>query len=357
MIEQSCAFVLHFDDVGIGDRAAVGGKGASLGELTRAGIRVPPGYVVSTGAFERFLGGIDPQGSIRAAVKSLAADDLTAISRVSEEIGEQIANAPLPPELQDAILAGYADLCAGESNLAVAVRSSATSEDSSEASFAGLQDTYLWICGGNDVVHAVRRCWASLYSTESISYRLRFKLPEEGLAMGVVVQRMVDSRCSGVMFTRSPLTGDRSVIAIECSWGLGSATVSGEVTPDKYVVSKVTEEIIKRTVSHKTVMHIPDIVAGGVRAEPVPPERRHLACLSEEQIVELARVGKSVEAHYQCPQDIEWAFAPDAGGSERLYMLQSRPETAWASKEGKPTAVPKARAFDHVFEMLGRGKA
>ena len=360
MTGQGSGIVLHFRDIGINDRPTVGGKGASLGELTQVGIRVPPGYVVSIRAFERFLAGIDPQESIRHAIEGLAADDLLAISRVTQGIRERIAAAPMPAELRDAIMAGYAELCADEGDLPVAIRSSATSEDGSEASFAGLQDTYLWIRGGDGVLHAVRDCWASLYSSESVSYRLRLKLPEEGLAMGVVVQRMVNSRCSGVMFTRSPLTGDRSVIAMEGSWGLGSAIVSGEVTPDKYVVNKVTGEIMKRTVSHKSVMHVPDLAAGGVREEPVPAERRDVACLSDEEIVELARVGKAIEGHYRCPQDIEWAFAPDgSGGSGKsLYLLQSRPETIWANKDAKPAATPKARAFDHVFAVLGqRGKA
>ena len=351
MTGQRSGIVLHFRDIGINDRPTVGGKGASLGELTQAGIRVPPGFVVSTRAFERFLAGIDPQGLIRRAIEGLAAEDLSAILNITEGIRERVASAPMPAEIQDAIMAGYADLCAGK-DLPVAVRSSATSEDSGEASFAGLQDTYLWICGGDGVLRAVRDCWASLYSSESVSYRLRLRLPEEGLAMGVVVQRMVNSRCSGVMFTRSPLTGDRSVIVIESSWGLGSAVVSGVVTPDKYVVNKVTSEIVKRTVSHKAVAHVPDLAAGGVREEAVPTERRDVACLGDGQIVELARVGKLVEGHYRCPQDIEWAFAPDGSG-ESLFILQSRPETIWANKEAKPAAAPKARAFEHVFDLLG----
>ena len=349
--------VLPFRDIAIGDRPAVGGKGASLGELTRAGIRVPPGFVVATGAYARFLAGIDPEGRIAGTVQGLAADDVLAISRACEGIRERIATAPMPPDLEEAIARGYAELSAGGGGDAVAVRSSATSEDSSEASFAGLQDTYLWVRGEAEVLRAVRNCWASLYSAESVSYRLNRKLPEEGLAMGVVVQRMVESRCSGVMFTRSPLTGDRSVIAVEGSWGLGSAVVSGEVTPDKYVINKVTGEIVRRTVSHKTVMHVPDHRAGGVREEPVPLERRDAACLADDEIAELAETGKRVEKHYGCPQDIEWAFAPD-GGTERLFLLQSRPETIWANKEVGPAAAPKARAYDHVFAMLGsRGRA
>lgn len=351
-METGSGIVLRFHEIGIDDRLIVGGKGGSLGELTRAGISVPPGFVIGTKAFERFLIGIDPAGTIRAAVEKLPADDLLAISKVTEGIRERIATAPMPADLQEAILAGYAALCGKESGLPVAIRSSATSEDGSEASFAGLQDTFLWIRGGKDVLTAVRDCWASLYSSESVSYRLRLKLPEQGLAMGVVVQRMVNSECSGVMFTRSPLTGDRSVIVIESSWGLGSAVVSGVVTPDKYVVSKVTGEIVKRTVSHKTIAHVPDLAAGGVREEQVAPSRRDAACLSDEQIGELTQIGKRIERHYQCPQDIEWAFAQEGDG-RKLYLLQSRPETIWANKDLKPAAAPKANAYDHVFDLLG----
>jgi pyruvate,water dikinase len=356
MTETGAGIALNFRDIGIADRPTVGGKGASLGELTRAGIRVPPGFVIATAAFERFVAEIDPQGSIRRAIEGLAAGDLVTISKVAEGIRERIVGAPMSDDIQRAILAGYAELCGAAGDQPVAVRSSATSEDSSEASFAGLQETYLWIRGGEAVLHAVRDCWASLYSAESVSYRLRLKLPEEGLAMGVVIQRMVNSRCSGVMFTRSPLTGDRSVIAIESSWGLGSSVVSGVVTPDKYVLSKVTGEIVKRTVSHKTVEHVPDLAAGGVREIPVPEERRDAPCLNDAEIAELARIGKLVEAHYHCPQDIEWAFAPDVGGGESLYLLQSRPETIWANKESKPAAAPKANAFAHVFDLLGGSK-
>jgi pyruvate,water dikinase len=351
------ALSLAFSEIGIGDRPAVGGKGASLGELLRAGICVPQGFVITTTAFERFIVAIDPEGSIRRAIEGLAAGDLLAISKVAEAIRERIVQAPVPDDLARAIVQGYAELCSGMAeDQPVAIRSSATSEDSSEASFAGLQDTYLWIRGGAGVLRAVRDCWASLYSAESVSYRLRFKLPEEGLAMGVVVQRMVNSRCSGVMFTRSPLTGDRSVIVIETSWGLGSAIVSGIVTPDKYVISKVTGEVVKRAVSHKTVQHVPDFAAGGVREIGVPDDRRDEPCLSDEQLGELARIGKLVEAHYGCPQDIEWAFAPDVAGGESLFLLQSRPETIWANKEAKPAATPKPTAFAHVFDLFGGAK-
>jgi pyruvate,water dikinase len=166
---------------------------------------------------------------------------------------------------------------------------------------------------------------------------------------------MLESRTSGVMFTRSPLTGDRSVIAIEASLGLGSALVSGEVTPDKYVVSKVTGEIVKRTVSAKALRHVaaPD---GGVRVETLEGEMQLQPALSDAEIHALAEIGKRVEQHYRSPQDIEWAIAPDGPTSSQIYLLQSRPETVWARRDAPPVAKPSARAYDHVLAALGKSR-
>jgi pyruvate, water dikinase len=376
--------------IGVGDRPVAGGKGASLGELSRAGFRVPPGFVVTVLAFERALEGAlegskastAAAAAIRAEIARLRADDHDGIARVSAAIRERIASAPLPSELGAAIEDHYWRLWDGSPG-PVAVRSSATSEDGSDASFAGLQDTYLWVRGPQAVADHVRKCWASLYSVESVSYRRRRGLPEDGLGMGVVVQRMVDPRCSGVMFTRSPTTGDPSVVAVEGSWGLGSAIVSGDVTPDTYLVGKVTGEIIKRAVASKLHLHCMAPGGEGVRTEEVPAHLRGEPCLSDEEIHALVGLARRVEGHYGAPQDIEWAIAR-AGGSgqrlprmsgdapggtvspragtaegappeERIFLLQSRPETVWANRGSQPLAEPKPHAFDHVFDLLGKG--
>jgi len=341
-----------FKDVGLQDRPSVGGKGASLGELIRAGIRVPNGFVVTTSAFERYLEETDKQGTIRAAVEQLDAGDVTTITETSKALRQRIIQTPMPADLQAVITDSYRQLCGNKTNVPVAVRSSATSEDSAEASFAGLQDTYLWVRGEQEVVHAVLECWASLYSTESISYRLRLKLPEQHLAMGVVVQEMVDSLCSGVMFTRSPTTGDKSVVTLEGSWGLGSSIVSGEVTPDRYVINKVTGEFMDRSISTKLIQHTPS-TRGGTIEEEVPPEKQNIPCLFDEQITALVQIAKQVEQHYNCPQDIEWAISRDDQSIAGTYLLQSRPETVWAAKDVKPVASPKSRAYDHIFSVLG----
>ncbi len=343
--------VLHFRDVGLGDVATVGGKGASLGELLRAGIRVPTGFAVTTAAFRQTVEHLTIDGEpIPARAASLDPADAAALAAETARIREVLESAPPPDEVADAVTAAYAALCeeCGDPDLPVAVRSSATSEDSAEASFAGLQDTYLWVRGAGSVLEHVRRCWASLYSVESVTYRLRRGIPETDLGMAVVVQRMVGARSSGVMFTRSPRTGDKSVVAIDASWGLGSAVVSGDVTPDSFVVSKVTGEV-KRTVATKTRWHRPDPSGHGVVETDVPAELQDRPSVSDEEIADLVATARRVEAHYRCPQDIEWAV-DDAG---EVFLLQSRPETVWADKDRAAKAAPAARPFDHVFNLLG----
>jgi pyruvate, water dikinase len=352
--------VRRISDVSLRDRPAVGGKGASLGELARAGMPVPPGFIVTAQAFEAALRALDPADVIGREIERLGAADSAGIARVTAGIRHRIAAAPLPDDVREAIAASYRGLGAGrpedwaEPGAAVAVRSSATSEDSAESSFAGLQDTYLWVRGVPAVLDCVRRCWASLYNAEAVSYRLRRSISEHALAMGVVVQRMVDPRCAGVMFTCSPTTGDRSVIAIEGSWGLGSVLVSGEVTPDSYMVSKVTGEIVRRTVAAKLRLHRPDQAGSGVIGDDVPADLRERACLDDAEIRALARVAQLVESHYGTPQDIEWAVTEGASASERIVLLQSRPETVWSGRAAGPIATAKGRPADHVFEHLSR---
>ncbi len=360
--------VCGLDQVGAGDRPLVGGKGASLGELTRVGIRVPPGYVVTVEAFQRALRALDPGGTIRREIERLPANDAAAIASVTARVRARITGAPLPGDVRDQIVARYRGLggdpgagdsggipVAGDSGgVPVAVRSSATGEDEAETSLAGLQDTYLWVRGADALIGHVRKCWASLYNAEAVGYRLRMKIEEQDLAMAVVVQRMVEPRCAGVMFTCSPVTGDRSVITVEGCWGLGSALVSGDVTPDSFVVSKVTGEIVRRQVAAKLRMQQAGPGGAGVAAADVPGPLQEVACLDDAELAALARLGRQVEDHYGAPQDIEWAITDGVSLPESVVLLQSRPETVWARRRAQPVATPRARAADHVFEQLGR---
>ena len=380
------AFVVTLADAAGAGAGRVGGKAASLGELVRAGVAVPAGFAVTVDAFAAALAAADPGGALRASVEALDPADAAGIAKVAARLRSAVAGAALPAEVTAAVSARYAafsssgSVCGSPSgDVDVAVRSSATVEDGAEASFAGLQDTYLGVSGAPAVLDSVRRCWASLYNDESVAYRRRLRLPEAGVAMAVVVQRMVAPRAAGVMFTRSPVTGDRSVIAIEGVWGLGSALVSGEVTPDSWVIGKVTGEITARRVSPKARVHryLPNGPAtspapaagapGRVTVADTPAALREAPCLTDEEIRALAAVARRVEAHYGAPQDIEWAvldapFGSPAPGAptgsvaaeSRVVLLQSRPETVWAARDVKPAGAPKARAADHVLALFGK---
>ena len=342
--------VAWFKDVGIADRPTVGGKGGSLGELTRAGIAVPPGFVVTTAAFEQFLEALEAREPVRVRVAALDSNNLGAATRLSEELRRRVIEEPMPAEVEQTIRAALAELSPNAEP--VAVRSSATTEDAEDASFAGLQDTFLWVLGADQMVARVRECWGSLYSVESMTYRLKHAIPEDGVAMAVVVQRMVDALCAGVMFTRSPTTGDKSVITIEGAWGLGSAVVSGEVTPDRWVLGKITGEISVRDISDKHARQVP-AEGGGIVEVENEADLRKTPCLTDEQLMALREVGRRIERHYGKPQDIEWAL--DQHGN--VLLLQSRPETVWSTRDAAaPVKPPEANPLKHVMSIFGGRK-
>jgi pyruvate,water dikinase len=341
--------IAWFDEIGLGDREQVGGKGGSLGELQRAGLAVPPGYVVTTPAFERFLASLEREAPVRAAVAALSCDDLEAITACSRALRRRMEDTELPGEVLGELTAAHERLVRAHPEQPVAVRSSATTEDAADASFAGLQDTYLWVRGAAQMLGRVRSCWASLYSVPSISYRLKHGFPEQRVAMAVVVQNMVDAGTAGVMFTRSPTTGDRSVITIEAAWGLGSAVVGGEVTPDRWVLGKITGEISVREISDKLIQHEP-AAGGGVEAVAVSEERRRVPCLSDTQLQQLGTLARQVERHYGCAQDIEWAIERHSGA---ILLLQSRPETVWSARDGAPIAKREEDPLMHLMSIFG----
>jgi phosphoenolpyruvate synthase/pyruvate phosphate dikinase len=277
------------------DAELFGGKSASLGELLAAGVPVPPGFALSSAATE---------------------DDLDdAVARYGE-LGE-------PP---------------------VAVRSSAIGEDGAEASFAGLQDTYLWVKGAAALRDAIRRCWASLDNPEAVAYRERMGGPPP--AMGVAVQAMVDAVVSGVLFTCNPVSGDPSSVVVDASWGLGLAVVGGEVTPDEYRVSKVTGEVLHRRIGPKEIEYRPG--DDGPQRREVDPERRDAACVDDERLAALIELGKLVERHFGGHQDVEWAIDP-AG---ELFVLQSRPVTVAPRK-----SAPGKSAMQLVMGTFGADRS
>lgn len=324
------------------DAALFGGKSSTLGELIAAEIPVPPGFALSCEAFRAFVSEAGLEGAIASAISRAASGDIDAVNAAAHTIGEAMRSAPVPDTVRDEVAAHYESL----GHAPVAVRSSALGEDSQEATFAGQQETYLWVRGVDQVCDAVRDCWISLYSPPAISYRARLGSGEEP-AMGVTVQLMVDAEVSGVMFTCNPVSGDPSMVAINASWGLGLAVVGGEVTPDDYLVSKVTRELVRENVSTKEIEYVPG--KGGTIRVPVAEERRDRACLDEEALAALVDVAKRVERYFGSRQDIEWAIARDG----ELFVVQSRPVTGVAKPE---TETKPASAISLVMSTFGAEK-
>ena len=315
------------------DAARFGGKSASLGELIAADIPVPPGFALGTSAFQLFLDEAGLVSRVESALAGLDPGDVARVAAVSHALGEEMRSAPVPDGVRVEVAERYASL--GDEP-PVAVRSSALGEDSSDATFAGQQETYLWVRGAEGICDAVRDCWVSLYSPEALTYRARLG-DDAAPAMGVTVQLMVDAAVSGVMFTCNPVSGDPSMVAINASWGLGLAVVGGEVTPDDYLVSKVTREVVKQNVSPKEVEYVPAPSGRGAVRREVEPGRREIACLDSDRLAALVDVGRNVERHFGSRQDIEWAI----DGDGELFVVQSRPVTAAATpaEAAKPTSA------------------
>jgi pyruvate,water dikinase len=316
--------VAWLEDVRSTDVDGVGGKAASLGELTAAGLPVPSGFVVTAGTYREFIedAGIDEE--LFSAV-DVDHEDTSALREAHEHAHDLIMETPVPDDVREGILSAYRSL--GDGERFVAVRSSATAEDLPDASFAGQQETFLNV-RENALIERVKECWASLFSQRAIYYRNRQGFPHAEVDIAVVVQEMVPAEKSGVLFTSHPSTGDPRII-IEAAWGLGEAVVSGSVSPDNYVVDKESGEAETITVADKKVMMLKDEETGETVERAVPDEKRSKRVLGDDEIAELADLGRQVEDHYGAPQDVEWAVYDGD-----IYMLQSRPITTITDDDG-----------------------
>jgi pyruvate,water dikinase len=325
MQEGQKAIVL-FNEVGKDDVNTVGGKGANLGEMTQAGLPVPPGFIVTANAYFDFLERSSVKDKIASWLKPLDPSDSKQLQQVATVVKKLILDTPMPPELIEKIEKAYHDIGDG----LVAVRSSATAEDLPEASFAGQQRTFLNVHGAKEVVTAVQGCWASLFEPRAIFYRHHQGFDHFKVGIAVPVQKMVQSKTSGVMFTLEPVTSASDRIVIEAVFGLGEAIVSGEVTPDLYVVDKESLKILKRkTVTQETqLVKNPDTKAKETNIwVPLPTHTQSKPKLSEREITKLAKLGKQIEDHYNFPQDIEWAKEDN-----KIYIVQTRPVTTIREK-------------------------
>jgi pyruvate,water dikinase len=345
------AQILWFENYQPADAPVLGGKNASLGTMLSAGLPVPPGFGVSADCYRKTLADGGLTGQLDALIAAVDPRDPASVAAAGTRARALIGSVPMPADLGGAIRSCYAELCArcGSGDVPVAVRSSATCEDQPDASFAGEHDTYLWVRGGDAVADAVLRCWASLFTDRGIAYRLERGYGRASVAMSVGVQQMVRPRAAGVAFTLNPLDGDRSQIAIDASWGFGEAVVSGEVTPDNFLVDKVMGTVTRRTISAKiTEYRLTD--GDTVVAVPVEESRQSVPCLADDEILAVARLARRAEKHYRCPQDVEWAI--DAA-SDEVLLLQSRPETVW-SRRARPAATCTADPITSMVETLRR---
>jgi phosphoenolpyruvate synthase/pyruvate phosphate dikinase len=338
-------YALRLDECTADLAGRVGGKAVGLGHLLRQELEVPSGFVVTTDAYRDWL-----------ASRGLARElDRLLGGLTDSEASRQIAALFESADPSDALVAevqeAYTALGAAGGAQLVAVRSSATAEDMADASFAGQQETYLGIAGVAPVIRHVVRCWASLFTPQAISYRRRLGIPNDQVAMAVLVQRMVAAEASGVMLTLDPVTGDRSQITIESALGLGAPLVGGELTPDRYAIDKVTLEIRSRTIS---VQPFADRLeaGGGVRRVDLAEAEGAAPSLGDDEALRLAEIGKRTERALHGPVDIEWAIGPGPEGPRHLYLLQARPETVWSQRRAAPVARPATTPMDRIVAMM-----
>ncbi|MBT4870076.1 MAG: phosphoenolpyruvate synthase [Candidatus Diapherotrites archaeon] len=318
--------ILWFKEIGINDIPKVGGKGASLGEMVNNNFPVPGGFVITSTAYFNFVRGAGIQEQIVSKIDAIDVENTAQLENVSKEVRLLIKSTPMPSEIKQEIIEDYQQLNIEESdgvNTLVAVRSSATAEDLPDASFAGQQETYLNILGNEDVIRSVQDCWASLFTARAVYYRKKQGFDTKSVGLCAVVQKMVQSEVSGIMFTADP-TGDETKIIIEAGFGLGETVVSGSITPDNYVVDKETLELKNKRMNHQEFMLVRE---NGKNTEiKLGENKAKIQKMSDEKIIELAEIGKRIEDHYKKPMDIEWAME----GNE-LYIVQARPITTLES--------------------------
>jgi pyruvate, water dikinase len=328
--------VLWFDKLKNTDVAIVGGKNASLGEMINAGLPVPFGFAVTAYSYERYILEKKIAEQIYQVIKETITNpnDPKQYDTASKKIRELIEKTPMPKELETAIRSAY-DALNKRFKLKetfVAVRSSATAEDLPDASFAGQQETYLNVRGADDLIQKVVKCWSSLFTPRAIFYRNEKGFPHEKVFISVGVQKMVNSRAAGVMFTINPVTGNRDEIVIEGNFGLGETVVSGAVNPDDFVIDKATNQIKERRISKKTIKYVRDAKTGKTVHLNIPENEQKLVCISDQEIIALSELAKKIEKHYGKPMDIEWAIDQDLSYPENINLVQARPETVFGQK-------------------------
>ncbi|MDH5481377.1 MAG: phosphoenolpyruvate synthase [Candidatus Bathyarchaeota archaeon] len=347
--------VMWFENLKKTDIPSVGGKNANLGEMISVGIPVPPGFAITAYAYKKFIEEAGIATKIYDIIKETVTNpsDPAQYEIASKKIRELVESTPMSKDIADAVKSAYEELCRklDATDVLVAVRSSATAEDLADASFAGQQETYLNVKGVNEVLEKTVKCWSSLFTPRAIFYRTEKGFAHEKVFISVGIQKMVNSKAAGVMFTINPVTGDPNQIVIEGNYGLGEAVVSGAVTPDDFIIDKRTMKITERRVSKKTIQYVRDPKTGKTIHLEVPPEMQEQPCISDEEILKLSEQGRLIEQHYRKAQDIEWAIDSDLTSPGNMFIVQSRPETVWSLKLAETPTKAEAEKMKPT-EML-----
>lgn len=352
-------YIKWFDEIGKEDVGIVGGKGANLGELTSFGLPVPPGFCVTASGYTKFIKYAELDEVVKFLMEAVDVEDVDELTNASKEIQKKIKEKEFDPELKEEILSAYREFSEniGVKDPEVAVRSSATAEDLPDASFAGQQDTYLHISGEEELLNHIRDCFASLWTSRAIYYREKQNYDHFDVALSVVIQKMVNSEKSGVMFTANPINNSKDEIMINASYGLGEAVVSGIVTPDEYIIDKKTKKVIEKNIAEKEYMVIKNENGVGTRVVSVKDilgaDAVKAEALSPKELDTLVERGLKVEKLYGSVQDTEWGFDRD---TKEFYFLQSRPITTLGDKEEKEEKLITLVKGLPASPGIGRGK-
>lgn len=328
----------------------VGKKCANLGELTKAGFRVPPGFALGVEAYKRFMSETEAGSILEEFLGAFAADpenvaDTLKFEEASRKMRALAESVRMPPDMEETAKSYYGELCkaAGGIEVYVATRSAGPE------SHPGQYETYLNVSGADDVVRNIVRVWSSTFNTRSLIARARLGLPLHYDPIGTAVLTMVDAKTAGVMFTVNPVNGDESKVAIEASCGYGEAVVSGNVTPDRFLIDKVTLEIEEKVISDKMNEFVYNPATKEMEYRELPPDRRKAPSLDDKEVIELTKTAKKVEAHFGCPQDIEYSISGSLPFPENVFLLQARAESVWGKKK-KESVLGRKTGLELLFE-------
>ncbi len=344
-------WIYWLKELGQGNNDIVGKKCANLGEMMKGGFNVPPGYALSVEAYKRFMNETTATERLLKYLEDFKADpnnvsDTLKYEKASQDIREIVESIGMPSDMEETVRSYYSELCkiAGVvDSVKVATRSAGP------VSHPGQYETYLNVSGADDVVQNVKRVWSSTFNTRSIIARARLGLPLHYDPIGVAVLTMVDAKAAGVMFTVNPLNGDESKVVIEGSFGFGEAVVSGNVTPDRFLVDKVTFEIEEKVISDKISEYVYNSKTKEMEYRELPTDKRKLSCLEDREIIELTKIAKNVETHFGCLQDIEYSISASLPFPQGIFLVQARPESVW-SKKKKETVLGKKTGMELLFQ-------